>query len=75
MARQRYATRGFFREELNTLAPSRLVSRPEPESRVTTYDCPDCGRKNVRTAYQVKHRYHCDICTKNTEESGGIYGF
>lgn len=74
--RQRYATRGFFREELNTLAPSRIRDRREPEEVVkSAYDCPSCGAKNVRTAYQVKHRYHCDTCTYNVETSGGIYGF
>lgn len=65
-----FRSRGFFREELNTLTPT-----PRENTRTSKYDCPDCGAKGVRTEYQVRHRYHCDTCTKNTEESGGIHGF
>lgn len=38
------------------------------------YICPDCGQKRL-TAYQKAHHYHCDVCTRNIEQTGGIYGF
>ncbi len=49
----------------------------EPEERIISdaSDCPDCGRRGVRTSYQIRMGYHCDTCTRNVETSGGIYGF
>ena len=31
--------------------------------------CPDCG-ENYLTAYQIKHGYHCDSCTRNADPEG-----
>lgn len=36
--------------------------------------CPDC-REHLRTPYQRDHGYHCDVCTRNVEQTGGIYGW
>jgi DNA-directed RNA polymerase subunit RPC12/RpoP len=44
------------------------------ESQERLFTCPDCGEKRL-TAYQHQHGYHCDTCTRNVEQTGGIYGY
>lgn len=44
------------------------------ESGERLYICPDCGLRRL-TAYQKAHRYHCDACTRNVEQTGGVYGY
>jgi hypothetical protein len=50
--------------------------RKEPEGyRDYKFPCKDCGRENALNQYHIDHGYHCDTCTRNTEQTGGIYGF
>jgi uncharacterized OB-fold protein len=42
---------------------------PETKSN-PRYTCPDCQRENALTEYQVRHHYHCDTCTRNTDPIG-----
>ena len=43
-------------------------------SQTRYYRCPDCFQMNL-TSYQRAHGYHCDQCTRNMEQTGGIYGY
>ena len=44
------------------------------ESGANLYKCPDCGERRL-TLYQKRNGYHCDTCTRNVEQTGGVYGW
>ena len=33
--------------------------------------CPDCGQHTL-TAYQARHHYHCDACTREADPVGHL---